>query len=208
MSEQARTIQSLENLGLSALLVAAGAARAAEIPVSPKAVQVPEAPPVEVKDGAVLLSVDDAVEIALQPQPRPRRPALHPGADRPAVRRTWASTTSISTARPRPTTGSRSTSRASRQCRRSSRTSTVASASCCPSAAPSSCGLNNSRSKSNNSNAVVQPGLQLRPELHLQPAPAAQLRRLSTEHDLLIAQNNSSQSRQEFERQVITTSSR
>ena len=70
MSEQAFRSNVLKAWGL-ALLTAAGAARAAQIPVSPSVAAVPEAPPVEVKDGAILLSVNDAVEIALR---RSRRP--------------------------------------------------------------------------------------------------------------------------------------
>jgi outer membrane protein TolC len=65
MSEQAFRSNVLKALGL-ALLTAAGAARAAQIPVSPTVTAVPEAPPVEVKDGAILLSVNEAVEIALR----------------------------------------------------------------------------------------------------------------------------------------------
>jgi len=66
MSQRVLRSNILKICGL-ALLVTAGAARAASLPVSPKVEAIPDTPPpVEVKDGAVLLSVNEAVEISLR----------------------------------------------------------------------------------------------------------------------------------------------
>src|ERR1700712_2510465 len=65
MNQQTLRSKILKAWGM-ALLVAAGSVHAVPSPVSPKVAPIPDTPPLAVKDNAVLLSVDDAVEIALR----------------------------------------------------------------------------------------------------------------------------------------------
>jgi len=204
MSEQVARSNVLKIWGL-ALLVAAGAAQAAEIPVSPKATQVPEAPPVEVTDGAVLLSVDDAVEIAL-------RRNLGLIVDRYTREQTDQAVlanlgiydtnlTGVAEA-----TSSKGVSLSSLEGSESERqTLNAGFTQLLPIGGTLDVGFNNSRSKDNSSNQSFNPGFRSGLVFQYDQPLLRNFGTFSTEHDLLVAQNNNLQSRSAFEGRVITT---
>jgi outer membrane protein TolC len=204
MSQQVARSNVLKIWGL-ALLVAAGTARAAEIPVSPKTVPIPEAAPVEVKDGAVLLSVDDAVEIAL-------RRNLGLTVERYTREQTDQAVlanlgiydlnlngTASASSQKGLALSSLQGSESETQVLNGGFSQLV------PTGGLFSVGFTNSRSKDNSSNQSFNPGYSSGLSFTFDQPLLRNFGRFSTEHDLLVAQNNNLQSRTEFERQVINT---
>jgi len=204
MSEQVARSNVLKIWGL-ALLVAAGAARAAEIPVSPKAVQVPEAPPVEVKDGAVLLSVDDAVEIALR-----RNLGLiverytRQQTDQAVLANLGIYDTTLDGLAEATSAKGLSLSRLQGS-ESESQTLNAGFSQLVPLGGLLSVGFDNSRTKDNSANQSFNPGYRSGLNFTYTQPLLRNFGTFSTEHDLLVAQNNNLQSRSAFEGQVITT---
>lgn len=204
MSELVARFKVLKIWGL-VLLAAAGTLRAAEIPVSPKVVPIEEAAPVEIKDGAVLLSVDDAVEIALRRNlglivERYTREQtdqavlanlgiydLNLNGEASASSRSSLSLSSLN--------GSES----EQQVLNGDVSQLL------PVGGTFSLGFANSRTKDNSANQSFNPGYNAGLSFTYNQPLLRNFGRFSTERDLLVAQNNNLQSRSEFQRQVIST---
>jgi outer membrane protein TolC len=204
MSQQVTRSKVLQIWGL-ALLAVAGMARAAEIPVSPRVEPVTEAPPVTVTDGAVLLSVDDAVEIALRrnlglivqryTREQTDQAVLANLGIYDLTLNGLASASSSKGLSLSSLNGSES----------ETQTLNAGFSQLVPLGGLISVGFNNSRSKDNSSNQSFNPGYSSGLNFNFDQPLLRNFGTFSTERDLLVAQNNNLQSRSEFERQVITT---
>jgi outer membrane protein TolC len=194
----------LKTWGL-ALLVAAGTAHAAPVAVTPKVAPIPETPPIAVKDGAVLLSVDEAVEIAMQRnlnlvvQRYVRDRAglgilqalgfydLNLNGELSATDQASATASTLQSGQS------------------SSQTLNVGLSQAVVTGGVFSFGFNNTRSKNNSTFSVVNPAYNSGLNFTFDQPLLRNFGRFATEYNLLVAQNNSEQSRQQFELQVVTT---
>jgi outer membrane protein TolC len=192
-----------------ALLAAVGAARAAEIPVSPNVEPIPDAAPVEVKDGAVLLGINDAVEIALRRNlglivDRYTREQLNTTIEQSlgiydpvlTLDATAHRETQLTSANPflniAPDTNS-----TSRQTFNADLTQLF------PMGGTLDIGFNNTRNVNNN--GLYSPSYDSGLNFTFDQPLLRNYGTFSNERDLLVARNNTEQGRAEFQRLVITT---
>jgi len=204
MNQRLLRSKVLTALGL-ALLVAAGAVSAAPLPVSPKVTPVPDTPPLEVKDNAVLLSVNDAVEIALRRNlnlvvQRYVRDRSGQGIQQAlGIYDLTVNGTASASDQTSATASSLQSGKQSQQVLNAGLSQII------PLGGQFSFGFNNNRQTSNNSFVSINPaynsGLSL---IYNQPL-LRNFGNLATDYNILVAQNNSEQSRQQFQFQVVAT---
>jgi outer membrane protein TolC len=188
-----------------ALLVAAGAMSAAPLPVSPKVIPVPDTPPLEVKDNAVLLSVNDAVEIALrrnlnlvvQRYVRDRSGQGIPQAL--GIYDLTVNGTASASDQTSATASSLQSGKTTQQVLNAGLSQII------PLGGQLSFGFNNNRQTSNNSFVSINPAYNSGLSLTYNQPLLRNFGTLATEYNILVARNNSEQSRQQFEFQVVAT---
>jgi len=204
MNQRLLRSKVLTALGL-ALLVAAGAVSAAPLPVSPKVTPVPDTPPLEVKDNAVLLSVNDAVEIALRRNLNlvvQRYVRDRSGQSIQQALGIYDLTVNGTASASDQTSATASSLQSGKQ---SQQVLNAGLSQIIPLGGQFSFGFNNNRQTSNNSFVSINPaynsGLSL---IYNQPL-LRNFGNLATDYNILVAQNNSEQSRQQFQFQVVAT---
>ncbi|HEX3527189.1 MAG TPA: TolC family protein [Thermoanaerobaculia bacterium] len=194
----------LTALGL-ALLVAAGAVSAAPLPVSPKVTPIPDTPPLEVKDNAVLLSVNDAVEIALRRNlnlvvQRYVRDRSGQGIQQAlGIYDLTVNGTASASDQTSATASSLQSGKATQQVLNAGLSQII------PLGGQFSFGFNNNRQTSNNSFVSINPAYNSGLSLTYNQPLLRNFGNLATDYNILVAQNNSEQSRQQFQFQVVAT---
>jgi len=194
----------LTALGL-ALLVAAGAVHAAPTPVSPKVTPIPDTPPLEVKDNAVLLSVNDAVEIALRRNLNlvvQRYFRDRSGQGIPVALGLYDLTVNGTASASDQTSATASSLQSGKQ---SQQVLNAGLSQIVPLGGQLSFGFNNNRQTSNNSFVSINPAYNSGLSLTYNQPLLRNFGTLATDYNILVAQNSSEQSRQQFEFQVVST---
>jgi len=204
MNQRLLRSKVLTALGL-ALLVAAGAVSAAPLPVSPKVTPVPDTPPLEVKDNAVLLSVNDAVEIALRRNlnlvvQRYVRDRSGQGIQQAlGIYDLTVNGTASASDQTSATASSLQSGKQSQQVLNAGLSQII------PLGGQFSFGFNNNRQTSNNSFVSINPAYNSGLSLTYNQPLLRNFGNLATDYNILVAQNNSEQSRQQFQFQVVAT---
>jgi outer membrane protein len=204
MSEQGFRSNILKTMAL-ALLVTAGAARAASVPVSPTITTLPDESPLVVKDGVALLSLEEAVEIALRRNlglviERYNRNQARLGIEQNlGIYDLLLNGTAQASDE---TTATVSTIDASQTAQRILDASV---AQLIPLGGTVTFGFNNSRRENNSRFTSVNPSYNSLLTFSYDQPLLRNFGRIATERNLLLARNTSELSRQEFERQVVLT---
>jgi outer membrane protein len=202
MSQHAlRSTLCLKAWGL-ALLVAAGAAQAATTPVSSEARPVSEEVPLQVKDGAVLLSVDEAVEIALQRNLGLIVERYNRTQSRLGIEQNLGIYDLVLNGIAEATDNTSPTASALQSSQSSSRTFNFGVSQLVPTGGTLSLGIANGRNENNNSFSSINPFYTTSATFILDQPLLQRFGRASTDRNLLVARSQSDASRQEFERQV------
>jgi outer membrane protein len=188
--------------GLLLLAGAAGAQEQQQIRVDTTAKAV-EATGVDIKDGAILLTLDEAVELALRQNlglsiQRYTRTRSRLGVDQTlGIYDLLASALAYGEDRQTPTLSALEASQSNLQ------RLNFGVDQLFPTGGNLNLGWANSRRESNNPFATVNPGYNSGIEFRFTQPLLRNFGRLATERDILVAQNRSQASRQEFERQVV-----
>jgi outer membrane protein TolC len=188
-----------------ALLVTAGAAQAASVAVSPTVTTIPDESPLVVKDGVALLSLEEAVEIALRRNlglviERYSRNQARLGIEQNlGIYDLLLNGTAQASDE---TTATVSTIDASQTAQLILDASV---AQLTPLGGTVTFGFNNSRRENNSRFTSVNPSYNSLLTFSYDQPLLRNFGRIATERNLLLARNNSELSRQEFERQVVLT---
>jgi len=204
MNQRALRSKVLKAGGL-ALLMAAGAVHAAPTPLSPKVTPIPDTAPIEVKDNAVLLSVDDAVEIALRRNlnlvvQRYFRDRSGLGIEQSlGLYDLTLNATAAASDQTSATASSLQSGKATQQTLNANLAQIV------PVGGQFTFGFTNNRQTSNNEFQSINPAYNSGLSLTYSQPLLRNFGTFATEYNILVAQNNSEQSRQQFQFQVVST---
>jgi outer membrane protein len=188
-----------------ALLLAAGSVHAAPIPISPKVEPIPDTPPLAVKDNVVLLSVDDAVEIALRRNlnlvvQRYFRDRSGLGIEQAlGIYDLTLNATASAADQTNATASSLVAGKNAQQVLNFNLAQTI------PSGGQFSFGFTNSRQTNNSPFTSINPAYNSGLSLTFNQPLLRSYGTFANEYNLLVAQNNSEQSRQQFQFQVVST---